>query len=227
MTPAAGGAEERGGPAASGSRAARARDVLVGRILDGTLSPGTPLRIGALSADLGMSATPVREALTLMAGERLVEYRPMRGFTVTPPPGDAEVRAMGEARLLLEPELAALAAERASAAEREALAGTHDAAAGAGVGARYREYEGYLHHSHDFHARIAGAAGNPYLAAALEAVPVHTLRFRRFGESGVDDAEVSLAEHRQVLDAVVQGDAPRARASMASHIRHVTDRALR
>lgn len=212
---------------ARSSRAAEARRVLVGRIMDGTLSPGSPLRIGALSTDLGMSATPVREALTLMAGEKLVEYLPMRGFTVTPPPGDAEVRAMGEARRLLEPEIAALAAERATPEERAALSATLSATARAGVGARFREYEEYLHHSHAFHRQISRAAGNPYLVAALDAIPVHTLRFRRFGDAGVDDAEVSVAEHRRILDALVRGDADLARSAMAAHISGVTDRTLR
>lgn len=194
--------------------------------MDGALVPGAPLRIGVLSAELGMSATPVREALNLLTGEKLVEYLPMRGFVVTRPPDDEQVRTMGEARELLEPELAALAAQRATVAERDALAATLERTAAAGVGARFQEYEGYLDHSSAFHAEIAAAARNPYLAAALEAIPVHTLRFRRFGTSGVDDAEISVREHAAVLAAIGRGDAEAARAAMAAHVRAVTERAL-
>ncbi|WP_114856037.1 GntR family transcriptional regulator [Brachybacterium sp. YJGR34] len=220
------GAVEGAADPAPRSRSEQARRALAGRIMDGTLRPGTPLRIAALSGELGMSATPVREALHLLTGERLVEYLPMRGFVVTQPPDDEQVRAMGEARLLLEPETAALAAERATAAEHQSLATVLARTAEAGVGARFREYEGYLQHSHAFHAEIATASRNPYLAAAVEAIPVHTLRFRRFGEAGVDDAEVSVAEHRRVLEALVAGDADGARAAMREHVRAVTQRAL-
>ncbi len=212
--------------AARSSRSEQARRSLAGRIMDGTIAPGTPLRIAALSEDLGMSATPVREALNLLTGEKLVDYLPMRGFVVTSPPDDDHVRTMGEARLLLEPQLAALAARHATAAEREELAATSAQTAAAGVGARFREYEGYLHHSTAFHAGIARAARNPYLAAALDAIPVHTLRFRRFGEAGVDDADVSVTEHEAVLEAITRGDADAARDAMASHVRAVTQRAL-
>ncbi|MFC7457761.1 GntR family transcriptional regulator [Brachybacterium sp. GCM10030267] len=212
--------------AARGSRSEQARRALAARIMDGTLAPGTPLRIGVLSHELGMSATPVREALNLLTGEKLVDYLPMRGFVVTMPPDDDQVRWMGEARLLLEPELAALAAARATASQREDLAATLERTRSAGVGARFSEYEGYLQHSSAFHAEIAGAARNPYLAAALEAIPVHTLRFRRFGDAGVDDAEVSLAEHREVLEAVQRGDEDAARAAMSAHVRGVTARSL-
>lgn len=208
------------------SRSERARRALAGRIMDGTIAPGTPLRIAGLSEDLGMSATPVREALNLLTGEKLVDYLPMRGFVVTSPPDDDQVRTMGEARLLLEPELAALAATHASAAEREDLATTAAQTAAAGIGTLFREYEGYLHHSTAFHAGIARAARNPYLAAALDAIPVHTLRFRRFGEAGVDDADVSVTEHAAVLEAITHGDADAARDAMASHVHAVTQRAL-
>lgn len=208
------------------SRSEQARRMLAERIMDGAMAPGTPLRIGALSTELSMSATPVREALNLLTGEKLVEYLPMRGFVVTRPPDDGQVRTMGEARLLLEPELAALAADRATAKEGVALAATLESTATAGVGARFREYEGYLEHSSSFHAEIARAARNPYLAAALEAIPVHTLRFRRFGDDGVDDAEISVREHRAVLEAICSHDAAAARAAMADHVRAVTERAL-
>ncbi|MGO2720460.1 MAG: FCD domain-containing protein, partial [Brachybacterium tyrofermentans] len=63
-------------------------------------------------------------------------------------------------------------------------------------------------------------------AAALEAIPVHTLRFRRFGDAGVDDAEISVREHRAVLEAICSHDAEAARAAMADHVRAVTERAL-
>src|SRR5699024_1288191 len=140
---------------APGSRSERARRTLAGRIMDGAITPGAPLRIGVLSDELAMSATPVREALNLLAGERLVEYVPMRGFFVTRPPSDDQVRAMGQARLLLEPQLAALAADHACAQEIRELSRALERTAAAGIGSRFSEYEGYLRHSSAFHSGIA------------------------------------------------------------------------
>lgn len=207
------------------SRATIARRELAARIMDGAIAAGTPLRIPALTRELGMSATPVREALHLLVGDRLVEYVPMRGFFVTEPPGRQQVRSMGEARLLLEPELAALAAGRAGEEELAELSRILERTARAPQGARFHEYEGYFHHSSSFHAEIARIARSPYLEAALAAIPVHTLRFRRFGTGGVDDAEVSVAEHRRVLEAIVRGDADAARSAMREHVAAVTHRA--
>lgn len=208
-----------------GARSECARRELAARIMDGTFAPGAPLRIAPLSAQLGMSATPLREALNLLAGERLVEYIPMRGFFVTQPPDDRQVEAMGEARLVLEPALAALAAQRATDDERAQLTANLERTGSATAGSRYTEYETYLQLSSEFHASIAKMARSPYLSAALAAVPVHALRFRRFGEAGVDDAEVSVAEHRAVAEAVLAGDPPAAREAMAAHVRGVTARA--
>ena len=208
------------------SRATTARRELAARIMDGAVPAGTPLRIPALTHELGMSATPVREALHLLVGDRLVEYVPMRGFFVTEPPGPEQVRSMGEARLVLEPELAALAARRAAEEEVAELRRILERTDRAPQGTRFHEYEGYFQHSSSFHAEIARIARSPYLEAALAAIPVHTLRFRRFGTGGVDDAEVSVLEHQRVLTAIARGDAGAARNAMQEHVAAVTRRAL-
>ena len=197
---------------------------LIEIIMDGTLAPGSPLRIVSLATSLGMSPTPVREALQLLAGEGLVERIPMRGFTVSQPLSPAELAELMHARLVLEPEIASLAAECGSPASIAELAANVAATAAAPAGRAYEEYREYLELSTDFHSVIATSAGNRFLVSAFESIPVHLQRFRLFGEDGVTDFEVSLSEHRAIYDAIAAADPAGARAAMKSHIQAVQQR---
>jgi DNA-binding GntR family transcriptional regulator len=77
----------------------------------------------------------------------------------------------------------------------------------------------YLGLSAEFHALLAAASGNRFMAAALVALPIHFQRFRLFGQAGVTDVDVSVGERRAILEAVLAGDAGAARISMVNHIR--------
>ena len=83
-------------------------------ILSGELSPGESLRQEALAEGLGTSRTPLREALNRLASEGLIELRPHRSAVVAPFT-QREIEADYEARRILEPAAARLAAERSSA----------------------------------------------------------------------------------------------------------------
>lgn len=91
-------------------------------ILGGLLSPGTRILEAGLARELRVSRTPVREALQRLAQEGLVELSPGKGARVRML-SPAEVQEVYEVRALLESEAAALAAQRASAAELETLGG--------------------------------------------------------------------------------------------------------
>jgi DNA-binding GntR family transcriptional regulator len=197
---------------------------LIKIIMDGALAPGSPPRIVSLATRLGMSPTPVREALQLLAGEGLVERIPMRGFTVSAPLSLRELAALMHARLVLEPEIASLAAECGSSDSIEKLAANVAATAEAPVGRTYEEYREYLELSMEFHSLVAASAGNRFLTSAVDSIPVHLQRFRLFGEDGVTDFDVSLSEHRAIYDAIAAADPAEARAAMTAHIRAVEQR---
>jgi DNA-binding GntR family transcriptional regulator len=94
--------------------------VLRRRILDGDLGRGTRLRQEALAEELGVSRTPLREALRRLAAEGFVTFHPNRGAEVADMSAD-DVRAAYEARLVLEPGAARLAATRRPAGELAAM----------------------------------------------------------------------------------------------------------
>src|SRR5262249_51966622 len=84
------------------------------RIMDQSTPPGTRLSIETLAAELGVSATPVREALTRLAAERLLVVEPFKGYTTRPLLNQRELSELLDVRLLLEAEAARLASRRAT-----------------------------------------------------------------------------------------------------------------
>jgi DNA-binding GntR family transcriptional regulator len=183
-------------------------------ILGGGVAPGTRLGQVELAERLGVSRTPVREALRRLAAEGLVEFQDQRGFRVAALEIDDVLRRL-EVRLLLEPGAARLAAERAdeedlalleAAIEREGrartAAGAHDA-------------------SRDFHLLLAAAAHNRELVATLESlwlieVGRRLLARRRAAPSWQEN---DVAEHREILEALRAGDGHRAADLVERHVR--------
>lgn len=200
-------------------------DRILELIMDGTLAPGEPLRVVPLAQRLGVSQTPVREALGRLAGSSLIERAPMRGFTVAPLLDAEETAALMRARIVLECALVAEAvgSDELAGALAENVARTRSVT----VGPTYEEYREYLELSAEFHALIARAGGNRFLSSALDALPVHMQRFRLFGPDGVDDVPESTDEHAAIAEAISQGDAEAARAAMERHVRGVAARSQR
>src|SRR4051794_34794287 len=105
-------------------------DQLLGRILRGELEPGERISPPEVAAALGVSITPVRDAVNQMAAEGLVTVTPRRG-TVVSPVSIRDIEGLYEIRLMIEPEAAELAASRATAGE---IAGGHAPAGRLGGG---------------------------------------------------------------------------------------------
>ena len=133
-------------------------------ILAGELAPGEPLRQEALADALGTSRTPLREALNRLRSEGLIELRPHRGALVaTFSPRDVE--ADYEARLLVEPEAARLAAQRAP---RETAAELEEAIARQRTAGRdlQRQFEA----NRAFHLTLVAGSVNPHLTRLVESL---------------------------------------------------------
>src|ERR671913_1770274 len=105
---------EGAGPIRSYTVADLAYERIRGLVLSGELAPGTRLGQVELAERLGISRTPVREALRRLGGEGLVEGHSNHGFRVTDLGLDAVLRRL-EVRAILEPGIAALAAGRRTA----------------------------------------------------------------------------------------------------------------
>src|SRR4051812_4163860 len=96
-------------------------DVVMDMLMNHTLAPGSPLNIEGLARVLGVSPTPVREALARIESEGLVAREPRRGYTVAPLIGLQELRDLTDLRLLIEPATAEAAAIHASPGQASKL----------------------------------------------------------------------------------------------------------
>jgi DNA-binding GntR family transcriptional regulator len=193
--------------------AERALDTLREDILRGTLPAGARLGEVELADRLGVSRTPVREALSRLAAEGLVELVPNRGARVASWTVD-ELEGVFALRSLLEPQLTALAVPHASAADLDALAEL----AAEMVDLGDRDLDGLVPLNRAFHGRLVELAAAPALATALAGAVHSPLVARNFHAYDAASLHRSLAHHAEIVAALRAGDPEWARAVMTAHI---------
>ncbi|MDY6054873.1 GntR family transcriptional regulator [Micrococcus sp.] len=185
-------------------------------ILTGRIAPGEVLVEPQLAERFATSKTPVREALHVLAAERLVTVLPKKGYLVaTMTPQDlAEVLDL---RMLLEPHAAAEAARHASATD---LARLHEL-----LEAQRRTPDPIerMQHAAGLHRALTQLGRNTRLAASLEHCFDETARAHHvLGELNAHmETEVELREHAQILDAVAAGNPEATHAAMQDHLRTI------
>jgi DNA-binding GntR family transcriptional regulator len=187
---------------------------LARRIATGDLPPGAPLDEMRLAERHGVSRTPVREAIRHLVAIGLAEAAPRRGAVVARPDA-SRLADMFAVLAELEALTAGLAAERMRPAERRALAERHREMAGllrAGDAAPYRAA------NLGFHAAIAEGARNAYLAELAAGTRLRLAPFRGARFDAPEGMARSHAEHGEILDAILAGDAVAAAAAMRCHI---------
>jgi DNA-binding FadR family transcriptional regulator len=193
------------------------------QIETGELPPGEQLPgHRGLAARFDVSLSTIREAISMLVSAGLIDTRAGRGTfvalepriaaRVAPPLLRAEVEELVEARIMIEAQLARLAAERASAEQvaalRDAVERMHEASANP---------DSYPDADVDFHLALAAAANNRYLLQAMSDIRA-LLRddmelgaeaaIRRFGS-----LRISVDSHRRLCEAVASGDADTAEAT--------------
>ena len=185
-------------------------------ILSGELPPGDVLHQARLARTIGMSTTPLREALRRLKQEGLVELDAHRDARVRPLDA-AEARDLLELRQTLDPLAASLAAERRTEAEvtevRAALDGLETLSSSPSPA--------QLDSHRRFHTAIHHASHNALLAETLDGLWTKTDRYRRHGlEAGRSDAEreARATEHRLLFEAVRNADAQAAADLMRRHV---------
>lgn len=183
-------------------------------ILAGDLSPGEKLSVPALSARLGVSRSPVREAVLALAAEGLAVESPRRGVVVAAI-GPEEAYAIHEAREPLEGLSARLATERGQAGLLARLDAILAEQASAIAG---QDEDGFFLTNAAFHAAIADAAGNPELVRLLESLEGRMALALRSVAAKQRHRDAALREHRTITDAIRRRDGAAAEAAMRSHI---------
>ncbi len=184
------------------------------------IPPGRQLRIEELASQLGISRTPVREALFKLERDGLVQIVPRVGFYVSELT-QHDLRELFELREILESRAAERAAQNLTESELEHLQellveGT--AAVEQGNLARYLEID------IEFHNQLIQHADNRHLIAMMESVRDLTFRERVFSLRSPGNVRATLAEHRSILAALQHRDGTLAGQLMAQHLRAASER---
>jgi DNA-binding GntR family transcriptional regulator len=182
------------------------------RIFDGTYAAGQYIRLDQLAVELGVSVTPVREALFVLSAEGLISQQPRRGFVVVPVTG-RDLTDVSNVQAYIGGELAARAAvsingdqlrelEKVQTELEDAYASDDDVTA--------------VRLNHEFHKAINVAADSPKLAQLMSQIT-------RYAPESVFPTIAgwpakSIAHHRRVLAALEAHDENEARAAMSDHL---------
>ncbi|MTW16431.1 FCD domain-containing protein [Rhodoplanes serenus] len=194
-----------------------AYDRIRGHLLAGRWPAGTHLREAELSAELGMSRTPVRAALQRLAADSLIGFAPHLGATVPGWTAD-DLDEIFALRLALEGMAAERAATRATADQIAALDGLARAMAEAAA-ARGARLGRITEVNQRFHRLIVEASGSRRLLRLIELVtelPVVVGTFVRYDDRAMAR---SIAHHGELVEAIRARDGTWARAVMEAHLR--------
>ena len=192
------------------------------RITSGSLPRGARVHQEDLAEELGVSRTPVREALRRLAAEGLVEMRTNRGARVADI-DQGGMRGAYDARLVVEPGAARLAARRRPP---EPLARMR-----AAVGAQrrsLRSVERSFEANREFHLALVAASGNDYLLQLVERLWVARIGATIY-ERQVETQErmvLDVREHEQILEAIEGGDGRRAESLTRRHLADAMKRSM-
>ena len=195
-------------------------DVVMDMLMNHSLPPGARLNIDSLARTLGVSPTPVREALARIESEGLIIKEPQRGYTVAPLIGLDQLHELIELRLLIEPAGAAAAARNASTKQASALrAFARSGGAGDSDPAANR-----LDMTYDaaFHDMVADLGGSQLARETLARLRSHLHMYRLYHHAG--QAAATKPEHVAVARAIAAHDPEAAAAAMRDHLQTALNR---
>jgi DNA-binding GntR family transcriptional regulator len=191
---------------------------LKSQIQTGQLAPGEHLVEDALSAQYGISRTPVRNALRRLGDEGLVTVEPNRGAFVASWTSNDTADVMS-IRALLESHAAALAAERRTPEQLARMVEICDVMDECERRRRRNFRDELAHQNHEFHNTVLESSSSPRLysiTANLTRAPLMVGSFHFYNDRQL---KRSLSEHRDLVEAVDAHDSATARAVMEAHLR--------
>jgi DNA-binding GntR family transcriptional regulator len=200
--------------------------VLKDRILQRQLVPGERISVDEVARGLGVSRTPVTDALKRLAREGLVEIVARRGTFVSGLTAE-EVKEWFDIRLMIELHAAAQIMARGEAQEflrsvrgpmeRMQLAVDHD---------DYNDYMTFMDGDRDFHHLLVSSTCNEHLTRIYTDLNVHIQVARAHHLNSVEDPHQVQQEHDAILAAFESEDADAVRSALTTHIINVKDRIL-
>lgn len=190
-------------------------------IIEGTLVPGARVNESQLGVLLGVSRTPLREAIKSLAGEGLVTIEPAKGATVRDFTLE-DARCVIEALQVIEQGAAPLACARASQADLDRLRHLHEA-----MLERYHAQDrlGYFKLNQSIHSGIVALSGNPVLCEAHDKLQSQIRRIRFMGNQTPQSWASSIEDHNQILDALLTRNGARLAQTLGAHLEQGLERA--
>ncbi len=189
------------------------------RIISGRIPPGERLKVETLKAALNVGASPIREALSLLTSDQLVERIDRRGFRAAKAGADhfAEILRL---RCALEDLALRESIEKGDDRWEEELVLSHHRLARADR----TEIAGFEEKHKAFHMMLLSACGSPILLKFCSQLYDLNIRYRYLAKSAVSYAKRDIAkEHAEILEAVVSRDAETASARLMAHYRKTGD----
>jgi DNA-binding GntR family transcriptional regulator len=188
----------------------RLRDLIV----EGELGPGTRLNERVLCQRFGVSRTPLREAVKVMASEGLVELLPNRGAEVTALT-DEGVQYLFEVIGALEGLAGELACQRIDESGLAEIRVLHYTML---MHHTRRELPEYFRCNQKIHEQIVAAAGNPVLAATYRSLSTRIRRARYVANHSQERWDHAVREHEQILEALAARDGAKLRDLLQLHL---------
>ena len=185
------------------------------RIMSMDVAPGARISVDAMARQLGVSQTPIREALARLESESLVVKTHLVGYSAAPQLSETQFNELYEMRLVLEPFVARKCAQAMPDAvidQLEALCAEMDDLTASGMEAHAQ----FARLDMAFHDQLAVCGGNSLMVEALGRLYSHVHLFRLLAQENA--TVLSLDEHRTVLAAIRARDGDGAEAAMIAHI---------
>lgn len=203
--------------------AARVQSLISEQIISGQFKPGTRLDERVLAQQFNVSRTPVREALHQLAARGLTQILPMRGVVVM----EISVKELAEilhADCELEALCARLAAESMTTMEKTELQYIHE---------RSNEHvaqgnlDKYLDANRELHRLILEGAHNAVITKMVGEIRDRLSPYRQYHPAETDRLVTSHDAHKEIVNAIVEGQGERAYLAMRAHNAHLGNAALR
>ncbi|WP_251838451.1 GntR family transcriptional regulator [Oceanitalea stevensii] len=191
-------------------------DTLLRQLMSSRIVPDSRVTIDALARELGVSQTPIRDALNRMEADGLVVRVPHAGYRIPPQITRERFDDMLEIRLLLEPAAARRAAERATASQVTELRGLLEEMSQLEEGDGPQAYGAFGLRDAAFHDLVAKSGGNRLVREALARLHTHVHLFRLLYDTQVTN--LAMSEHDEILAAIAARDPDQAAYAMRRHI---------
>jgi len=188
-------------------------EIIRADIMSLRIPPDTRISIDRLVRELGVSQTPIREALSMLEAIGLVTKQHFIGYCSAPQLNRKQLDQLYEVRLLIEPFAARCAAERMS---EDSLVDLRELAKSMDPGASRTSYDKFADQDSELHDLIAFGSGNPIIQESLARLHSHLHIFRLRFHSEV--ATEAVNEHAKLIAGLAARDPEAAERAMREHI---------